>query len=143
MDGNSENRHTRKARWGWAILLLVSALLVLNGAAWFFTGPSLSWVESMGVSLAEFRQAYPIIADNMARNARQVALWFMSFGLLALLVALEGYRNGSRWAWNGSWIMIAVLVAIGVLYWSGFGIVMFGLAFIVLVGQVLARTGSS
>lgn len=81
---------SRTAKWGWGILILLSALLVLNGAGWFFVGPSLAFFEmDTGVSLEEFRQAYPTVTRNMATNARQVAIWFLGFGALALLVALE------------------------------------------------------
>ena len=129
---------SRAAKWGWGILLVLSTLLILNGVTWFFTGPRLSWIEELGI-LEEFRQAYPVIAENYATNARQVALWYMSFGLLALLVALEGFRNGSRWAWYATWVLVAALAAVGVLYLTGFGVVMLGLAVIALVAQLLAR----
>jgi len=138
---NTQGNQSRASKWGWGILLAISALLVLNGVTWFFMGPTLSSVEGVGGALEEFRQAYPIIADLMARNARQVAIWFMSFGLLALLVALEGFRHGSRWAWNATWVVVAAMVAIGVLYRAGFGIVLLGLTAIALVGQLLARRG--
>lgn len=77
----------------------------------------------------------------MATNAQQVAIWFMAFGLLALLVALEGYRHGSRWAWNALWVLVAVPAAVGALYRGGFGVILLGMVPIVLVGQLLARRG--
>lgn len=129
-------------KWGWGILLVVSVLLILNGVTWFFTGPRLSWIEELGI-LEEFRQAYPAIAANYATNTRQVAIWFTSFGLLALLVAWEGFRNGSRWAWYAMWVLVAALVALGVLYLTGFGIVLLGLAVLAVVGQLLAWKGLS
>jgi hypothetical protein len=129
-------KQSRLARWGWGILLTVSALLVLNGILWFFIGP-----QREGAEIEGFRQAFPALAQQMATNARQVAIWFMSFGLLALLVALEGFRHGSRWAWNATWVVVAVLTAIGILYRGGFGVILLGLVPIVLVGQLLARRG--
>lgn len=77
----------------------------------------------------------------MTRNVRQVAIWFMSFGLLALMVALEGFRHGSRWAWYATWVLVAATVAIGILNRAGFGVVLLGLTAIALVGQLLARRG--
>jgi hypothetical protein len=127
---------SRLAKWGWVILLVISALLALNGVLWFFLGP-----QQVVASLEEFPQAYPSIAPQMATNARQVAIWFMSFGLLALLVALEGYRNGSRWAWYATWILVALLAAIGVLYRDGYGVILLGLVPLALVGQLLAGKG--
>jgi hypothetical protein len=127
---------SRLAKWGWGILLTVSALLVLNGVLWFFIGP-----QREGAQIEEFTQAFPSLAQLMATNARQVAIWFMSFGLLALLVALEGFRHGSRWAWNALWVLVAALAAVGILYRGGFGVILLGLIPIVLVGQLLARRG--
>lgn len=127
-------KQSRLAKWGWGILLTVSALLVFNGVIWFFIGH-----RREGAEIEGFRQAFPSLAQQMATNAQQVAIWFMSFGLMALLVALEGFRHGSRWAWNALWILVAVLAAIGILYRGGFGVILLGLLPIVLVGQLLAR----
>jgi hypothetical protein len=129
-------KQLRLARWGWGILLTVSALLVFNGVVWFFVGP-----QREGAQIEGFREAFPTLAQQMATNARQVAIWFVAFGLLALLVALEGYRHGSRWAWNALWILVAVLAAVGVLYRGGFGVILLGLIPVVLVGQLLSRRG--
>jgi hypothetical protein len=136
------SNHSRLAKLGWGILLVISALLLLNGVTWFFIGPRLSWIEELGI-LDEFRQTYPAIADNYATNARQVAIWYLAFGLLALLVTLEGFRHRSRWAWYATWVLVAVLAAIGLLYRDGFGIYSLGLAAIALVGQLLAGKGLS
>lgn len=129
---------SRLAKLGWGILLGISTLLALNGVLWFFIGP-----QRVGVSLEEFGQVNPIIARQMATNARQVAIWFLAFGLLALLVTLEGWRHLSRWAWYATWILVALLGAIGVLYRDGYGGVVLVLAAIALVGQLLAGKGLS
>ena len=68
-------------------------------------------------------------------------------GLLALLVALEGYRNGTRWAWRMMWVPVAAFAALtgvfrlltGESYALSFGILSF--AIIMLVGLLLARKG--
>lgn len=129
---------SRAAGWGWDILLVVSALLLLNGIAWFFLGPE---AERADLSALEFSQLYPEIADQMGKNAQQVAIWYMAFGSLALLVALEGFRNGSLWAWYTLWVMIAALVAVGMLYVGGFGAGLLVLAAFALIGMFLARKG--
>lgn len=137
---------TRVQKWGWTILLAVSFMLVLNGVGWFFTGPgtSLSNIEQdTGVPLAEFKESYPTVADGVEENARQVAIWFMAFGILALVVALEGFRRGSRWAWNATWTLVAApaAIALNVLAGGGgiFGFAVLGVAAVALVGQLLAR----
>lgn len=137
---------SRTAKWGWLTLLAVSALLLVNGIGWFFVGPSLSTFEQdTGVQLEEFRQSYPSVADSIATNARQVAIWFMAFGLLALLVALQGFRHNSQWAWNAAWVLVAAPAAVGVNVvigdQLGFGAGMLAVAAIALLGQVLASKG--
>lgn len=58
-------------------------------------------------------------------------------------VAREGFRHGSRWTWNLTWLLVAALVAIGGNALTGgettFGIGVLGGAAIALVGQLLAR----
>lgn len=130
--------HSRLAKLGWGILLVISVLLALNGVFWFFFGP-----QQVGVSLEEFGQVNPNMARQMATNARQVAIWYLAFGLLALLITLEGLRHRSRWAWYATWVLVAVLAAIGMLYRDGFGVYLLGLVPIALIGQLLAGKGLS
>lgn len=133
-----ERNQSRLAKLGWGILLVTSALLALNGVLWFFFGP-----QQVGGSLEEFGPVNPTIARQMATNARQVAIWYLAFGLLALLVALEGLRRRSRRAWYATWILVPLLAAIGMLYRDGFGVILLGLAVIALAGQLLAGRGFS
>ncbi|HRQ41538.1 MAG TPA: hypothetical protein PLD25_26760 [Chloroflexota bacterium] len=129
---------SRAVKVGWGILLVVSAMLLFNGIAWFFLGPE---AERGDLGALEFSQLYPEIADQMGKNAQQVAIWYMAFGSLALLVALQGFWNGSRWAWYALWVMIAALVAVGMLYVGGFGAGLLVLAVVALIGMFLARKG--
>lgn len=131
------------AKWGWGILLVVSAFLVLNGIGWFFMGGSLSTFEQdRGIPLEDFRQAYPTVAASIAVNARQVAIWFVAVGLLSFTVARQGFRQRTRWAWNTAWILVVALAAVGVNVLVGgelaYGLMVLGLAAIALVGQLLA-----
>lgn len=145
MDSVIEKPRMSTAKWGWGILLVVSSLLALNGLGWFFAGPNNSIsniAQEIGVSTTEFTEAYPAAAAAIEGTARQVAIWFVAFGLLALLVVVEGYRHGSRWAWNAAWVLVAVQVAIGAIELGGiFGYIMLGLAAVTLVGQILAGKG--
>jgi hypothetical protein len=106
------------AKWGWGILLVISALLALDGLIWYFVGPSII-------------------------HARLVAVLLIGFGVLALLVALEGYRNGSPWAWYSSWILVMALLAVGGIEVGEneylFGFLMLGFAVLAFIGQLLAR----
>lgn len=144
MNATIVRSQSRIAKWGWGTLIVLSALLALNGAGWFFAGPSAmqaNFAEDIGMTADEFMETYPSAAAGIAANARQVAIWYLAFGLLALVVTLEGFRHGSRWAWNATWILLAALIAVGVIELPGFGIVLLILAAITLVSQLLARTG--
>ncbi len=117
MRTDHENARPTMAKWGWGILLVTSALLVIDGAIWYFIGPSII-------------------------HARLVAALLMAFGTQALLVALEGYRNGSPWAWYSSWILVMALLAFGVIEVGEgeyqFGNIMLGSAAVTFFGQLLA-----
>ncbi len=144
-----EGSKTRIQKWGWGILLVMSALMALNGVSWLFVGPSmsLSYIDQIAATPStNFRQTYPAVADHVARNARQVAIWIAAFGLLALIVALEGFRHGSRWAWNAMWVFVGAPTAVGINYSAGGelgfdNLGLFSVAVVALVGQLLARRG--
>ncbi len=135
---NQENNQSRLVKLGWGILIASSVLLLFNGMMWFFFGP-----QQVVKSIEEFGQANPEIERQMATNARQVAIWYLAFGSLALLVTLDGFRNNRRWAWYGTWVLVAAMAAVGLLYRNGFGIWLLGLAIIALTGQFLAWRGLS
>jgi hypothetical protein len=123
------------ARWGWGLLLIVSALLILNGVVWFFVGP-----QRVVGDIQAFGPGHPDFLHQMSKTRQQEAIWYLSFGLLALLVALEGFRHGSRWAWNAMWVLVGATTAVGLLYLQGFGVFMLGAAAVAVVGLGLART---
>ena len=137
------------AKWGWGILLVVSALLVLNGVALYFISASpTTFEQDTGVSMAAVRQAFPTVADHVVREGQIISVLLASMGLMAVVVALEGYRVGNRWAWMAMWILVGMLAffAFGFLVSAdrpdigGFYLL---LVAVTLVGQLLARTGLS
>ena len=116
MTNTNEKSQSRTAKWGWGILLVVSALLVLNGAFLFF-------YEQEGQTL------FILLAG---------------LGLLALVVSWGGFRTGSRWAWNALWVLVGLLAMIGVRALVGgesFSLWYLFIAAMGLVGQLLARRG--
>ena len=141
-----EKSQSSAAKWGWRILLVLSAVFVLGGGLSFFLEFSLSTFEQdTGVPLGEFRQAYPTVANLLAREGRNMSIFEVSLGLIALVVSLEGLRHGSRWSWNAIWVLGGALTALGVHALFGgspfvslFSLIMAALA---LVGQLLARKG--
>lgn len=144
---NTQGNQSSASKWGWRILLVISAMLALNGVTWLFVGPgmSVSYLEQIAETPSmDFAQSNPAIADHVARNARQVAIWVGAMSLLAFIVALEGSRRGSRWAWNAMWVFVAAPAAVGINYSVGGelgfdNLGMFSIAGVALVGQLLAR----
>lgn len=119
---NRENGLPRAARWGWGLLVTLSALLALNGLMLYF-----------------------FIADSYLM--RTVSLMEIGLGLLALVVAWEGFRQGTRWAWRAIWVLVALLAALGlhILLGGDIGVSVWylSLAAVALLGQLLAGRGFS
>jgi hypothetical protein len=117
---NREKSLSRAARWGWGLLVTLSALLALNGLGLYF-----------------------FIADS--HLMRTVSLMEIGLGLLALVVAWEGFRQGARWAWRAIWVLVALLAVLGlhILLEGDMGISMWylSLAAVALLGQLLAGRG--
>lgn len=147
MNKTSNQVQSRAAKWGWGILIAVSALLAVNGVGLYFLSASPAIFEQdTGVPMAEVSRAYPTVANQVVREGQNVSILLTCFGLLALVVAREGFRHGSRWAWNATWILVAWLMVGGFqsLVINGrLDIGGFYLAFatVSLVGQLLARRG--
>lgn len=130
--------------WGWRLLMLVAALIGLNGAAWFFVGPESivsDFADGIGTSVAEFEEAYPAIVEDILANQRQVATYLAAVGSMGFLAALAGNREGRRWPWRITWVLVAVpaaLAATGLGAVGGFVFAMILLTVVALVGQILA-----
>ena len=109
------------SRFGWRILLALSGLLVINGA---------------GLYLA---------VDTHVE--RTIGVLLTAFAALALMVAREGLRHGTRWAWQTSWLLPVSLAAIALHSLRGdradIPAWYLGLAALALVGQLLAHDRSA
>jgi hypothetical protein len=141
---------SRAAKVGWGILLVMSTLLLLAGINWFITLPELALeniAERTSLEPAGFMMGEPSAFDVITLIARGYGAGYAALGLLALLVALEGYRNGTRWAWMAVWVLVAAYTALGAVFtWAAGGVNPMGLgilafAVVALVGQMLARKG--
>ena len=140
---------SRAAKWGWGILLVVSALLVLNGVSLFFVSASPSTFErDTGVPMSEVRQAFPTVVDEVVVVGQSISILLAAMGLISLMVAWEGFRHQSRWAWNTLWVLFGMLLVAGLKSVLSEGRVDIGgiylaLASVTLVGQLLAWKGLS
>lgn len=106
------------SRLGWGILLVLTGLLGLNGVV-----------------------LYLFIVDTHVE--RTIGVILTAFGVMALTVALEGFRHGTRWAWQTTWLVPLSLAAIGLHSLRGdradVSAFYLGLAAVALAGQLLAR----
>ena len=147
METNRENRQTKTAKWGWGILLVMSALLILAGIGWYFSLPEMALeniAERTSLEPDGFMVGKPSAYDIISLIARGYGAGYAALGLMALLVALEGYRNGTRWAWMIMWVLVLAYAAIagifllaGEAYALSLGVL--SLAVITVVGLLLAR----
>ncbi len=149
MELNQKNIQSRRAKLGWGILLGMSALLIFAGSGWLFSLPQMALeniAEYANLEPGVFMQGEPSAFDVIAVIARGYGAGYIALGLIALLIALEGYRRGTRWAWRVMWVLAATFAALagifmlaGESYALNFGILSF--AVITLVGLLLARKG--
>lgn len=149
MELNQKNIQSRRAKLGWGILLGMSALLIFAGSGWLFSLPQMALeniAEYVNLEPGVFMQGEPSAFDVIAVIARGYGAGYIALGLIALLIALEGYRRGTRWAWRVMWVLAATFAALagifmlaGESYALNLGILSF--AVITLVGLLLARKG--
>jgi len=151
MKKNPEISRNRTAQVGWGILLGMSALLILAGLGWYFSLPEMALeniAERTSLEPDGFMVGKPSAFDIISMIARGYGAGYAVLGLMALLVALEGYKNGSRWAWVAMWVLVLAYTAIagifllaGETYALSLGIL--SLAVITVVGLLMAHKGIS
>lgn len=132
-------------------MLGMSALLILAGVGWFFSLPEMmldNIVEYTSVESDVFVQGNPSASDVITMIARGYGAGYAGLGLLALLVALEGFRRGTRWAWMAMWVLVAAYAAMaGIFLLAGETFVLsagiLAIAILSLVGLLLARNDLS
>ncbi len=108
-------RQPRVAKIGWGLLMLVSALYILNGIGWFFAGPGSvvdDLAERLGTTAGDLGGSFPDAVFGEEREARWVAIYLTSIGAMSLIAALNGYRKGTRWAWYVTWVLVATIAAV-------------------------------
>jgi len=144
-----EQAQSRSAKWGWGILLGMSVLLILQGIFWYIGLPAMALeniAEYGNLEPGVLTQGKPSAFDIITLIARGYGSGHAALGLMALLVVLEGFRHGTRWAWMTMWVLVLTYAAIagifllaGETYALSLGVLV--LAVIALVGLLLARKG--
>jgi len=140
---------SRLAKIGWVILLGVSVLVLLAGAGWYFGLPQMALeniAERTSLAPDAFKLGDSSAFDVITVIARGYGLGYAALGLLAFLVGLEGYRNGSGWVWRAMWVLVATFAAMAITFMLAgetfalsFSILVLGI--VALAGLLLARTG--
>jgi hypothetical protein len=140
---NTEGSQSSASRWGWRILLAISALLVINGGIMYFMSATPAVFEQdTSVPMDEVRQMFPTVVDQVVREGQTISILLAVIGLMSLMVAWEGSRRQTRWAWNTLWVLFGMVLVIGiraVLGGQGFGYYYLFVAAVVLAGLVLTR----
>lgn len=140
---NTQTNQSRASKWGWGILLAISALLALNGVMlYFFSASPDVFEQDTGVPMSEVRQSFPTVVDQVVREGQTISILLTAIGVATLMVAWEGFRRRTRWAWNTLWVLFAMVLVVGVralLNGQGFGYWYLFMAAALLVGQLLAR----
>lgn len=150
MKTNHENGRSRTAKLGWGILLGLSALLVFAGINWYVSLSQMTLENISDRTSLEpdgFMTGDPSAFDVITLVGRGYGTGYTALGLFAALVALEGYRKHSRWAWKAMWVLAVLFIVIainftlaaGELYAPSFGGLV--LAALALIGLLLARRG--
>jgi len=120
MESHSKKNTQSKTRsWlhkvGWGILLALSILMTLAGLSWFTMLPEMASENIAKYGNLEpgyFLQGNPAF-EIITMIARGYGAGYAALGLMAFLVGLEGYRNGTRWAWTAMWVFVLAFAVLG------------------------------
>lgn len=143
---DSQENQSRSSKWGWGVLMAISALLILNGVALFFISDNPSTFEQdTGIPMSEVRDMYPTVVNEVVDGGQSISMLLVSLGVLSLMVIWEGFRHQTRWAWNTLWVLFGTLLVVGLKAIlldarSDIGGLYLGLATITLIGELLTRT---
>ena len=137
---------SRVAKVGWALLMLVSGLYILNGIGWFFAGPDavvVDLAERLGTTAADLQESFPEAVFGEGRESRWDAIYLISIGAMSFIAAFNGFREGTRWAWHITWVLVATIAAVMVNgitdgEFGFFVIAMLILLVIAIAGQLMA-----
>ena len=151
MKSNEVNLPSRATQLGWSILVIVSLLLTFAGIGWTFGLPEMALEnisERTSLSPEDFKMGEPSAFDVITLIARGYGTGYTALGLMSLMIALEGFRNRPRWAWNTMWVLAAAYLAIAYTFTEAGGVRpislgLYALGFFTAAGLVLSRKGTS
>lgn len=142
---NARKKLSLARRSGWWILIAVAGLFAFGGIGWWFSGPEVSvgfGARVSGMTLDTFEELYPRLTIHMTHQARQTAVLYSALGFITLANSIAGIRAARRWAWYGTWAIVAAPIVISLQYLGGglsfdnLGLLSIGA--LALLGQLLA-----
>lgn len=133
-----------RARTGWWILLVMAALLIVNGA-WLATNlvAADTFEQDTGSSLASVQADHPGVLEAYERQGTSLGILVAGLGLVAGVAAFMGLRTGERSAWAASFALFLAVagLAAGIVVAGGridVASVWIGYAVVLLVGLLLS-----
>ena len=104
---------TAVERFGWVLLALLTAVMVVFGLEAFFAQDNANTVISGSGCCNGHRlsEAPGWVYDYSLELAKYLGTFMVGTGVFGLAVVLGGLRNGRRWAWLVSWY-VPVLFAV-------------------------------
>ena len=132
-------------KYGWLVYLALGLLWLVVGIMQAFFPDGLIDNEAQLVtdlSWSELQASKPMASELVRFTYGGLGLLKISWSLLVLVIALNGYRRGEKWAWYTLWLVPILLVSSALFNASWFGRVNEALQFIpittvALVGLLL------
>jgi ATP/ADP translocase len=106
-------RGTAVERYGWVLLALLTAIILVFGVqAWLNQDAADTVINGSGCCNGHQLSAAPgWVYDYSVEQGRYMATFMAGMGLFGLAVVLAGLRSARRWAWAACWyvpVMFAV-----------------------------------
>lgn len=117
----SKKTTSRGTQAAWWLLIILSALLILAGVGWLFSLPEMmleNIAEYGNVEINALTSGNPSAFDIITLITQGYGLGFIAIGLLAVLLSLEGKRNGSRIAWQLLWVIVFVYIGLALTFFQ-------------------------
>ncbi len=91
----------------WKVLLVISIIFALFGVGDMLQGMSADPAIAngiTGVAWEELQMSSPAVANLIDLQARNGGAQLVILASLSILICLQGYRRGQRWAWYAFWM---------------------------------------
>jgi len=113
---NAVPRSVRVASW----VLAVVALLLALSATFILFAPidAANFTTETGLDWSEFSAANPEASSYLVREARALAVGYLTLGLVAGVLAWRPLRSGNRWGFVALWIFTTGMLATSMVFFG-------------------------